>query len=64
VSGWELWERRGREEERRAETEELGAGGEEQLLFLCNFLAALLLSWGWVEGKGELAIRQIVCTSR
>jgi len=34
VSEWELRQRREREEERRAEAEKLGAGGEEQPLFL------------------------------
>jgi hypothetical protein len=34
ASEWELRERREREEERRQEAEELGAGGEEQPLFL------------------------------
>jgi hypothetical protein len=34
ASEWELQERREREEERRVEAEELGAGGEEQPLFL------------------------------
>jgi hypothetical protein len=34
ASEWELRERREREEERRVEAEELGAGGEEQPLFL------------------------------
>ena len=31
VSEWEFWERRGREEERRTEAEELGAGRESPL---------------------------------
>jgi hypothetical protein len=34
ASEWELQERSEREEERRQEAEELGAGGEEQPLFL------------------------------
>jgi hypothetical protein len=34
ASEWELQERREGEEERRVEAEELGAGGEEQPLFL------------------------------
>jgi hypothetical protein len=34
ASEWELWERREREEERRAEAKELGAGGEKPPLFL------------------------------
>jgi hypothetical protein len=34
VSEWELRERREREEERRREAGELGAGNEEQLPFL------------------------------
>jgi len=34
ASEWELRERRQREEERRAEAEELGAEGEDQTLFL------------------------------
>jgi len=38
---WELRERREQEEEKRQEAEELGAGGEEQPLFLHTLLHGL-----------------------